>query len=128
MRFLGGEGLGKAAIFKSRATPANPGAEADLAGGPGALARGQLAGHRGQPAKHDVAQAVAQKLAAAVIGNRRTFVHGSTVCMNIRHLAERGLPSFVQPLTFLAPFLHRYSSSSCRGYLWFSFKNASTCR
>ena len=64
---LGGQGLGKSAILKSRAPPANPGADADLAGGPGGLARDQLAANRSQPAKNGIAQPVAQKLAAAAL-------------------------------------------------------------
>jgi hypothetical protein len=75
----GGQGLGKPAIFKNRATPANPGADADLAGGPGGLADHQFATDRGQSAKTDIAKSIAQKLAAAGVGIRRTSVHGSTV-------------------------------------------------
>ena len=67
-RFLGGQGSGKPAVCKSRATPANPGADADLAGGSGSLARDQFAANGSQPAEHDIAKAVAKKLAAAVAG------------------------------------------------------------
>jgi hypothetical protein len=100
-RFLGGQGSGKPAVFKSRATPANPGADADLAGGPGGRAPGQLAADRGQRAKHCEAQPVAQKLAAAGAGILRASVHHSAIAISLRHPEATGLPSFAQTLTFL---------------------------
>ena len=72
--FLGGQSLGQTAVVKSRATPADAGADADLAGGPGGLAPGQPAAHRSQSAKNGQAQPVAQELAAAGAGMRRTSV------------------------------------------------------
>jgi hypothetical protein len=88
--FFGGQSLGKSAVVKSPATPANPGADADLAGGSGALARDQLAANRSQPAKSDITQSVAQKLAAAGAGIWRTSVHGSAISMSFRHPVETG--------------------------------------
>jgi hypothetical protein len=88
--FLGGQSLGKSAVFKSPATPAKPGADADLAGGSDGLARGQLAANRSQPAKSDITQSVAQKLAAAGAGIWRTSVHGSAISMSFRHSVETG--------------------------------------
>jgi hypothetical protein len=102
--FLGGQSLGKSAVFKSRATPADPGADADLAGGPAGLARDQLAAHRSQPAKNGEAQPVAQKLAAAGAGIWRMFVHGSAISMTFRYSAETGSSFFVQALTFFGLF------------------------
>jgi hypothetical protein len=89
-RLLGGQSLGKSAVVKSLATPANPGADADLAGGSNGLARDQLAADGSQPAKHDVTHPVAQKLAAAGAGMWRTSVHGSAISMSFRHPAETG--------------------------------------
>jgi hypothetical protein len=88
--FLGGQGLGKSAVFKSLATPANPGADADLAGGSDGLMRDQLAANRSQPAKSDITQSVAQKLAAASAGIWRTSLHGSAISMSFRHPVETG--------------------------------------
>ena len=102
--FLGGQSLGKPAVFKSRATPADPGADADLAGGPAGLARDQLAANRSQPAKNGQAQPVAQELASAGAGIWRMFVHGSAISMTIRHPAQPGSTFFVQALTFLGLF------------------------
>jgi len=87
---LGGQGLGKPAIFIGRTTPANPGADADLAGGPRGMPRDQFAGNGGQAAKNGVAQSVAQKLAAAGAGIWGPFAHVSTVCKNMRHVAAIG--------------------------------------
>jgi hypothetical protein len=87
---LCGQSLGKSAVIKSLATPANPGADADLSGGSGGLAREELAAHRSQPAKNDVAQSVAQKLAASGAGIWRMSVHVSAICMNLLHPAETG--------------------------------------
>jgi hypothetical protein len=88
--FLGGQSLGKSAVFKSLATPANPGADADLAGGSDGLARDQPAANRSQPAKSDITQSVAQKLAATGAGIWRTFVHGTAISKSIRHPVETG--------------------------------------
>jgi hypothetical protein len=88
--FLGGQSLGQSAVVKSRATPANAGADANLAGGAGGRARDELPANRSQPAKKSVAQSVAQKLAAAGAGIRRTSVHASAISMNLRCFAERG--------------------------------------
>jgi hypothetical protein len=88
--FLGGQRLWKSAVFKSPATPANPGADADLAGGSGGLARDQLAANRSQPAKSDITQSVAQKLAATGAGIWRTFIHGSAMFISFRPPAAIG--------------------------------------
>jgi hypothetical protein len=88
--FLGGQGLGQSAVVKSRATPANAGADADLAGRPGGRAGDELPANRSQPAKKGIAQPVAQKLAAAGAGFRRTSVHASAISMSFRRFAERG--------------------------------------
>jgi hypothetical protein len=103
-RLLGGQSVGKPAVFKSRATPADAGADAELAGGPGGGASGQPAAHCGQPAKNRQAQPVAQELAAAGAGIRRTSVHNSAISISIRHEEGTGLPSFAQALTFLGLF------------------------
>jgi hypothetical protein len=103
-RFLGGQSVGKSAACKSDATPADAGADADLAGWPGGVASGQPADHGRQPAQNGEAQPVAQKLAAAGAGIRGTSVHNSAICISIRDLEETGLPSFVQALTFLGLF------------------------
>jgi hypothetical protein len=103
-RFLGGQSVGKPAVFKSRATPADAGADADLAGRPGGLAPGQPADHGCQPAQNGEAQPVAQKLAAAGAGIRGTSVHDSAIFISLRHFEETGLPSFAQALTFLGLF------------------------
>jgi hypothetical protein len=90
-RFLRGQSAGKPAVFKNRATPADPGADADLAGGPHGMARDQFAGNGGQPAKNGVAQSVAQKLAAAGTGIWGPFAHVSTVsrtCAMLRQSAK----------------------------------------
>jgi hypothetical protein len=99
---LGRQSLRKFAIVKSFATPANPGADAHSARGPGGLARDQFAADGSQPAKEGVAQPVAQKLAASGAGIWKMSVHVSAILMNLLHSAETGLPSFVQALTFLA--------------------------
>jgi hypothetical protein len=103
-RLLCGQGAGKPAVFKSRATPADAGADADLAGGPARLASGQRAAHRGQPAKNRQAQPVAQELAAAGAGNWSMSVHNSAISTSLRQVAETGLPYFVQALTFFGLF------------------------
>jgi hypothetical protein len=101
---LCGQSLGQSAVIKSLATPANPGADADLSAGSGGLARHQLAAHRSQPAKSDVAQPVAQKLAASGARIWRMSVHVSAICTNLLHPAQPGLPFFAQALTFFVLF------------------------
>jgi hypothetical protein len=94
--------LGKAAVFKSLTTPANPGADADLPGGPRGLARDKFAAHRSQGAKNAVAKSVAQKLAASGVGIWRMSAHISAISINIRLSEKTGLPFLAQPLPFLA--------------------------
>jgi hypothetical protein len=88
--FLGGQSLGKTAVFKRLAPPANPGADADLACGSGGLARDQPAADGSQPAKHDAAHPVPQKLATTGAGIWRTFIHGSAMSISFRHPGETG--------------------------------------
>jgi hypothetical protein len=75
-----------------------------LAGGPARLLSGQLAADRSQAAENGQAQPVAQELAAAGAGIRRTSVHNSAISISIRHEEGTGLPSFAQALTFLGLF------------------------
>jgi hypothetical protein len=108
-RILGGQSLGQSAIVKGLAVPANSGAEADLAGGAGGLARDQLAAHGGQRAQNGVAQPVAQKLASSGAGSWRMPAHISAIFKNLIHLTAPGLPSFVQALTFFVCLINRQS-------------------
>jgi hypothetical protein len=100
--FLGGQSLGQPAVIESRATPANPGANTDLAVGPCGLAGNQLSADRGQRAKDGVAQPVAQKLSSSGAGIWKMSIHVLAIDMNFLHFPAPGLPFFVQPLTFLS--------------------------
>jgi hypothetical protein len=99
---LGRQGVGKPAIGKNRATPAEAGADANLAAGPCGGAPGQPAAHCGQSGQNRETQAIPQKFAAAGAGIWRASVHNSAISINIRQVAATGLPSFAQPLPFLA--------------------------
>jgi hypothetical protein len=101
-RFLGGQSLGKSAIFKSLATPANPGADADPACGPDGLARHQFSANCSQPTQGKITQSVAKKLPATGVGLWKRPFHNSATSLSFRHPLTTGLPSFGQPLAFLA--------------------------
>jgi hypothetical protein len=77
-RLLGGQSLGKSAIFKGPAVPANPGADADLAGGAGGLARDQPAAHRSQRAENGSSAARRAKIG----GGRRWNLENACSCLS----------------------------------------------
>jgi hypothetical protein len=92
--FPGGKGLGKTAVVKGLAAPANAGADADLTAG----ASGYFGSDGDQSTEHDKAQPVAKELAAAGAGIWRTSLHGNSHVQKFR-------PCRIRRLIFFCPTL-----------------------